>query len=137
MEGYTLWAIVGDLLISVNGPGMIQDDRYAQFIHDMRTKPIRKYFAGAIGKTEASSLQRKQAAEIMKSRGIRCAVVTDDGMTRGLVTAISWLGANLKAFSWNDVGSAVKYLDVQGQSEQLVLDELGRLQAAVMAAVNK
>lgn len=125
------WGTVGDLFISVTGPGVVMDQDWQQFIKELQAAPVTKYLAASLGNAESSSTQRKQAAEVMKSKGIRTAVVTNDSMTRGIVTAVSWLGANVSAFSWAEVDKALKYLDVTGLSQDRARDMLAKLRASV------
>jgi hypothetical protein len=106
------WEVVGDLLISVTRSGVITDPDWESFMKELRTQPVTNYFAGTLGKAETTSTQRKQAADVLKAKGIRTAAVTDDTFTRGIVTAVSWLGANVAAFAWSDIDGALKYLNV-------------------------
>ncbi len=112
-------AVFGDVLVSVSragteDKGVLNEKDMGQFLNVLRTAPIKKYLAGFHGSINSSSIQRKEGAELVKSRNIQTAVITDDRLVRGFVTALSWLGAKVNAFSWADVGAALKHLEVQG-----------------------
>jgi hypothetical protein len=51
-------------------------------------------------------------AEVLRSRNIPTAAVTDERLVRGLITAVSWLGVDIKPFAWSEVHNAVTYLKV-------------------------
>lgn len=124
-------AIVEHLLISVSSEGVVQDEDWQHLIKLLKTPQITHYLAGSDGKSEVTSVQRKQAAEIFKLRGIRTAVVTDDLFVRGLVTAVSWLGANAQSFAWEDTRAALKYLAVGPDLQDRALAELSRVRQEV------
>ncbi len=121
------WATFGEVLVSVTRPGIVDEDTFQVFLQDLRRDPIKKYLAASIGKPDATSLQRKQIADVLKEHNIRTATVTDDSLTRGLVTAISWLGANIKAFSWSEMKDALRYLEVEEPVASRALDTVARL----------
>jgi hypothetical protein len=63
-----------------------------------------------------SSTQRRQAAQLAEELSLRTVVVTDDRIGRGIVTAVSWLGADIRAASWASIGDASVFLGKQGRS---------------------
>ena len=71
------WTEIDDLMIGYSTEGRIVDDVWQKFIHDLKTKPIKKYLGVSIGYLEITSLQRKQAADALKGRGVSLAVVTE------------------------------------------------------------
>jgi hypothetical protein len=129
------WSILQDLYISVATPGEVSDEDWKVFLQAVREHPaITKCLFANLGKVEATSLQRKQGAELFKSRNIRAAVITDDTFVRGLVTAVNWLGANVNAFSWSDTKNALKYLGTVGSAAERAHDVLTKLRAEAEAA---
>lgn len=125
------FTIFQDLLISVSPAGPLLDEEWQRFLKVLQTAPITRYVTGSLGKVETSSLQRKQSAETLKARGIRTAVLTDDTLVRGVVTAVSWLGANVNAFAWNDLKSAFSYLGYTGPTADRAIGELLRVRREV------
>jgi hypothetical protein len=43
---------------------------------------------------------------------VQVVIITDDVLVRGVVTAVSWLGANVKSFAWKDIDRAFARLGV-------------------------
>src|SRR6185503_2574986 len=127
------WAVVHDLLISVTSAGTVRDEDWQAFVQALLTEPITKYLATSLGKADVTSVQRKQAADILRSRNIRMAVVTNDTFVRGLVTAVGWLGANVQSFPWTDTTTALQYLAVTGKMAERSLATLAKLRREVEA----
>lgn len=110
------WKRVGDVLVVLTGTGPILPAKWDEFLRDLQNEPITKYLGVSVGSVAMTSVQRKQGADIVKQRGIMSVVVTDDRLVRGVVTAVGWLGANVKAFSLADIDQAIDYLEVKGSS---------------------
>jgi hypothetical protein len=120
------WVIVGDILVSYGG---ITDDNWDEFIKDLKTPAVMKYLGVTLGAVEVSSVHRKEIFETTKSRGTKVGVVTDERVVRGIVTAASWMGVNVKAFSWEDLRKAAQYLGAEDMQEQQVVDAVNRLRS--------
>ena len=121
------WTQVGDVLIVCSTSGTMPEQGYDQLMKAAQSAPIKKMIALNAGTTEVNSVQRKQAAELNKAKGLNCAVVTDDRLVRGIVTAVSWLGGNLKPFSWSNLRDAVRYLKVSPNVEEEIVNRCLRL----------
>jgi len=104
------WAFLDDMMISLSTTGQFSTDVWNAFVNDIKTKPITRYLATTVGPVETTSLQRKLAFDATRSKGLRVAVVTDEKMVRGIVTAASWVGVNAKAFPWDELRDAVRHL---------------------------
>jgi hypothetical protein len=105
------WTFVGDLVVAFTTEGdFLPDDVWDRFVADVKNKSVDKYLATALGAVKASSVQRKKIADVVKEKGIPIGVVSDDRLIRGMVTAVSWLGVDVKAFSWAELEAAVVYL---------------------------
>jgi hypothetical protein len=134
-QAHSSWVILDNLMISVVTTGTMGDELWERFLRDLSTKPVTKYLAATLGRSEATSVQRKNVADISRAKGIRTAVVTDDGVVRGFVTAVSWLGANMRAFPWANANDALTYLEVTGPAAQRALAELAKLRTTAEAAL--
>jgi hypothetical protein len=121
--------IVENLLISFASPGPIPDALWENFINHAKKREVTKYIATTIGPTEANSLQRKAAADLFKARKIPVVVVTDASFVRGLVTAVSWLGANIKAVDWPDLRKGLEHLGVIGSQQERAVEIIMRLKS--------
>jgi hypothetical protein len=57
-----------------------------------------------------SPKQRKELADLLSGEDLRSAILTDSIVTRGVVTAISWLNISLRAFELDQHQAAANYL---------------------------
>lgn len=109
-DGNHVWEPVDEVMVTRTKPGQIPDDEMDAFIADLRSnKRIKVVFAVVSGTVSITAVQRKAVAEVLKSRSIRAVVLTDAAVTRGIITAISWLGGNMKGFGWSEVDKALDY----------------------------
>lgn len=100
----------------------MSDESMNAMLNDMRTKPIKKFLGTDIGGVEVTSVQRAAGAELVREKGISVVVVTDERIMRGVVTALSWLGANIKSYSWTTLEDAVRHLGVNSSQEREIVD---------------
>jgi len=108
------WAISGELLVAFARSGTVSKDRFQEYMDAVRKRNIVYMLSITEGSAIIDSVQRKAAADLAKEQSIRIAVIIDSAITRGLVTALSWLGVNMKSFSPDQLPDAVKYLSVPG-----------------------
>lgn len=120
------WVKTGNLMIAVNTAGNISEDLWARFIADFGGGDHRGYLGASLGILEVSSSQRKSAAKAMREGNFPVSILTDDVLVRGVVTAVSWLGANAKSYPWSQLDLALQFLDVDvGKPEVVrIVDEL-------------
>ncbi|HTU62362.1 MAG TPA: hypothetical protein VMF89_28075 [Polyangiales bacterium] len=89
------------------------------------------------GSSSLSPKQRKAIADMTRDLHIdyRAAVLTQSLVVRGIVTALSWLGATQAAFAPEDLTAACAYLELTPEEIALVRDALprARSEAAVSA----
>lgn len=78
-----------------------------------------------------SGAQRKLVNDYLNGRQSRGAVVTGNSFVRGVVTALSWFNSQMKAFSPEELDSALRYLGVREAEMALVRRELAVLQKRV------
>jgi hypothetical protein len=101
------WERVDDIMVVKTRPGPITDARWNKYIADVETGTIRVVFALVWGSITVTATQRKSAAESLKKTGSSAIVLTDSRISRGILTAISWMGGSVKAWSWADLDKAV------------------------------
>lgn len=118
----TRWHVVGDLVISFTSDGKLRDDEWSQLVQEIKTKPVTRYLVTSVGSVEVNSIQRKLMIDVLNAKKIPVAVVTDDSIVRGLVTAAHWLGVNVKAFPWKDVENAIVHLGITPPRVERVLE---------------
>jgi hypothetical protein len=124
------WTVVGDVMVSLNVPGPSPDEPWQAFTKDFVTRRVTRYLGTAVGVVEVTSLQRKLISGVLIERRIPVAAVSDEKIVRGLVTAVSWLGVNIKAFSWTDLTDAVKHLQVSPLYQEKVVAAALQMRAA-------
>ncbi|MFV8755773.1 STAS/SEC14 domain-containing protein [Nannocystaceae bacterium ST9] len=117
------WTVQGDLMVSFYKAGTIADDVWQDYCDTIGSAACRKVMATSIGAIEVSSSQRKLVSDVLKQSGVSVAVVTDEAIVRGLMTAVSWLGrVDLRAFPWHKVADAYLHLAPQGITQKEALD---------------
>jgi hypothetical protein len=109
------WEIVARVFVGHATDGKIEEAVYDKFVEDLRTKDYGVYLATTSGSAELSSVQRKAASDALAERKIPTFVVSDSRMVRGIVTAASWLGVNVKSFSWANI------LEAFAETQELLL----------------
>ncbi len=105
------WMFLDNLLVTVSSSGLIPAETWDSFIAAMReAKGTTRYLAATTGPIETTSIQRKEVFEVAKNLRMRVAVVTDERLTRGIVTAAAWVGVDCASFSWAEAQKAVSFL---------------------------
>jgi len=123
------WTLVDDVMVSFALPGVISDESYGRWIKDFSTKKFSKYLVTTVGIVQLTSVQRKGVAEVLRRRTVHAVVLTDEMLVRGLVTAISWMGVDMKAFPWSEMKAAIKHLQVAPVVEERLLEVVLRLKS--------
>ena len=113
---------IADVLLICSGAGVLADPDFQRMYGACKQASVRKIL-GLSGPTEMTSVQRKAAAEIAKDRGIFTVTITNERLTRGIVTAVSWLGMNIKAYSWDELRTGIRQLGLTPDLEELVYEE--------------
>jgi len=126
------WVKDGDVMIGVNTPGKISDEVWSAFMADFAANDYKTYIGCSLGILEVSSTQRKEAATILHDNGVGVVVITDEVLVRGIVTAVSWLGANVKSFPWREFDRALQYAECEDRKAE-ILAHVDRLREQVKA----
>jgi len=106
------WKTLDDMLIGFISPGQLPDEGLDLLCQELQAKPVKTYLSTSYGVVDVNSMQRKKVVDVLTGRGTKIAVVTDERLVRGIVTAASWLGLrNVKTFAWADVTEAVGFLE--------------------------
>jgi hypothetical protein len=118
------WSVVGDLMVSFFPPGPIAQDVWQDYCDTIASEVVLRVLATSVGVVEVDVGQRKQVNLALKTPPQAVvAVVTDEAIVRGLMTATAWLGrVNVRAFPWHKVEDAHRYLAPTGIDEQATLD---------------
>lgn len=134
MERATVrWSFIDNLMISFVTPGNAVDAEFDAWMKEFTTKPFTRYLSTSVGFINLHSVQRKRIADAMKQKAAKTSVVTDEMLIRGVVTAISWMGADIKAFSWAQLREAIRHLDVSPTTEVRAMDAVVRMKSGAPA----
>ncbi|PRQ06931.1 hypothetical protein [Enhygromyxa salina] len=120
------WIKDGDLMVAVNTAGNISDEVWEGFVAELGADDFKYYIGCSLGILEVSAAQRKQAAVALRSNKVAVAIITDDVLVRGVVTAVSWLGANVKSFAWKDFDRALERHGIEDRKAK-TMPEIERL----------
>ncbi len=100
------WEIIDGILVTRTNDS-IPTALWVPFIDRVKVGDVRQICAFVVGPASISANQRKDAAETFKSGDIPVTVVTDSRITRGVLTALSWLGVNVRGFRWPELDAAL------------------------------
>jgi len=128
-EAVYKWEIVDDLLIAFGTSGPISDRDWDGFFKQLQNPQVKRHLGATIGAIETNSVQRKAASNVLKVRKIPVVVVTSASIVRGIVTAVSWLGVDIKAFDWPDLQKGMDSLGVTGSQQDRAVEILLRMKA--------
>lgn len=114
------WETVDDVIIGYGTPGRVPDAIWNQWVEALKAPRVTRVINLSSGYTEVSSVQRAAASAVLKERNLTVAVVTDETLMRGMVTAVSWfVGNNIKAFSWRQIGDAIAFLGAKSIEDRI------------------
>lgn len=114
------WVTVENLIMTFTSAGEIGQADWDGFMAALDSPNITRYLGMSRGLIGVNSLKRKQGSEILNRRKISSAIVTDERFVRGLVTAVSWLGVDMKAFSWAELRLALRHLGMERIEDQII-----------------
>lgn len=114
------WTTVGSTMVTCSTGGRMDDATWTAFAKDLDTRGITRCLQGLTGIVEVSTVQRKLVTDILTAHRIVSVLVTDARVVRGVVTAASWQGANVRAFGWPELKQAIEYIEaVSGNRERI------------------
>ena len=99
------WVVVDDLVICLTQAGPIPDDLWARFARDVASPSVKAVLGLSFESVSVNSVQRKAVSAAIKGKTL--AAVLDSTVTRGVLTALGWLGLNIKVFPWKQLEVAI------------------------------
>ena len=128
------WVVCGDLVMSLTREGPVPDEHWQQYLEDLRRANTKVVLGFGIGAMSVNSKQRRQAAIALSDK--RVAAVLNSSVARGIATAFSWLGLQLRSFALSPahVLDAFAYLNSPNFSPEQGLELSQRLFAKSGAA---
>lgn len=119
------WCVVGNVIVTAAPlSGAIGEEVYLGLCNAIDQDGVKLVFS--LTTPEAASptaTQRKLAADSMKKRQVTAVVITESRLIRGVLTAVSWLGANVNGFSWAELENALLLVDEEHRSTVRVMAE--------------
>lgn len=118
----TNWTVVGELMVSFFLPGPIAPELWTDFCDTVASATVRKLLIASIGAVEVDAAQRGQINRALQvAPNASVAVITDEALVRGLMTATSWLGrVRIETFAWHEIDEAHQRLAPADVSEARV-----------------
>jgi hypothetical protein len=114
------WRLVGGTMVTFTTQGPINNDVWSAYHKELREKDVTGWLSTTVGYVEATGVQRKISTDITTAKKIPVAVVTDDRIVRGMVTAASWLGVKIQSFSFDELEAAIEYLGASVLAPRIV-----------------
>lgn len=107
--------------------GVIDPTRFQAYLDECHehSQTLMSAVGCSMGIATVSGEQRKLIPTALK--GKRLAIIADNIMTRGLATALNWLGMKIKSFSWEQLDDAVRYLKVEGLTDEVLREAITQL----------
>jgi hypothetical protein len=120
------WVVYGDLVMSLTREGAVPNEHWQRYLEDLRRATTKVVLGFGVGAMSVNSKQRRQAAVALSDK--RVAAVLNSSVARGIATAFSWLGLQLRSFALSPatVLDAFAYLNsgVLSPEQGLELSEL-------------
>jgi hypothetical protein len=131
---HTAFAVVDGVFLSVHDRETPGDDEWQAVIDMVRDRDadIESALIFSDGGGPNAHQRKLYAREVARSKSRPRAVVTASALARGIVTAISWLGPRMKAFSPDELPEALDFLGITQARWAPLLNEVAkfRLQLA-------
>ena len=86
------------------------DRQWDDWLDAIRRESITSLILCSWGPTQPTHQQWRRATRLMRDRRLPVAVITDARHNFALSKAASWLGTNIQAWRWNDVGEALAFI---------------------------
>lgn len=106
------WATNGEVLVCLTQPGDIPSEHWDKFLADVRAPGVKGVLGLSIGSVAVNSLQRKSLSEATKGKVL--VAVLENRVTRGIITALGWIGLTIRAYGWDKLDDSYKYLRSEG-----------------------
>jgi hypothetical protein len=119
------------VLLVAQSPGEPTSAEWSRYLDDIRALPFKDVLVVGEG-NKLTAKQRSDVEHLLKRSGGRIAVVTNSPLTRGVMTALAWLGLPARAFALTDLPGALAFLDVAPEHQSEALDTIRRLRAELL-----
>lgn len=115
------WETVDDIIVAVTAPGDIDSQVWTRYVGDLK-QPHANYVLSLVrGAVSIDAVKRNEAASTVKDNNLQVIVITESRLTRGVLTAVAWMGANITALSWNDLEKAFDKIKASDETRLRIL----------------
>lgn len=114
-------------MVSVTLAGPLTDAVWQSFARAIVTSDVTRHLGVAFTGADVTSVRRKILADALLLKNVRLSAVTEDKVTNGLATAMSWLGVDVGAFTRSEMDAAIAHLEVPKARVARVKMEIERL----------
>ena len=117
------WHRVGDVVVTATIGGHIDDQLWDSFLQFIDTNDTRILFCLTNNDVSTiTSIQRKKAADVLSRRAFAAVVLTDSRVIRGVLTAMSWLGAQFRPYRWTQIEDAARIVVADPAEQRQLVD---------------
>jgi hypothetical protein len=132
MQQHLLFSAVSNVLVLVHSERPPSDAEWQPCMDETKKRVKSGTLAGILVVTAGggpTSVQRMMIGDIDGFQKLPTAIVADSTIARGIVTAISWFGKDIRSFQPAALDGAFQYLRVEARTRQWLLREVASLRA--------
>jgi len=112
---------VDDVVVSCSVGNVMPED-IDRLLESLLAAETHVYIAGASGDVGIDSASRNRLFDTLKKHSIRVIGVTDSKLVKGILTAASWMGVQVRGLSWADLASEKSDPALRDSSLRCLLD---------------
>lgn len=114
------WRRLDDLMVLVHSPRAPTDDEWRAYVDAFDDELLARgrcivFTDGGAPTTN----QRRIIQQMTVTRPFPTAVITKNRAVRGVITALSWFNAGIRAFAPEDLAGALHYLDASDREDAI------------------
>jgi len=124
------YTLMGNLFISVHGKLNVSEGEFPQVLQVFRR--LEYSMVRMLVITDGGGptpVQRKEMNSALSGREMPTAVMSNDIVIRGTVTALSWFNKKIRSFPLSELDEALEYLDVSSTKFEAIQHEVESLRA--------
>lgn len=111
------WLDIGTCLACYMESELEYDDStWDAWMDAIRRESVTSLLICSWGPTQPSHQQWRRATRLMRDRALPVGVITDARHNFALAKAASWLGTNIRAHRWDEVATALEFVQIPASS---------------------
>jgi hypothetical protein len=126
------YALIGRVFIAVWGRGNLSDAAFPEILEVFRRLDFNTVRMLVV--TEGGGptpVQRKSMNAVLDGNELLTAVVTEDIVIRGTVTALSWFNKKIRSFPNSALDDALDYLGVPESQVDAIINEVNQIREQI------